>query len=62
LASPYCDTTRVEVFIDGTRPTVECQLHDGVPAQVVVSGPQGQVNQGSADRMLVPMPDRQPPN
>jgi penicillin-binding protein 1B len=63
LASPYCDSTRTEVFIEGTQPTLECQLHEGVPAQVVVSGQPTVANQGTADRVLVPMPARpQPPN
>jgi penicillin-binding protein 1B len=66
LASPYCDSTHTEGFIDGTQPAVECQMHNGVPAQVVING-QVLPSQGTADRLLVPMPERaedrgRPPN
>ena len=46
LATPYCDEVRNEVYIEGTQPPVQCQLHRATPAQVVVSG--------GADRILVP--------
>jgi penicillin-binding protein 1B len=32
LATPKCPTTRQEVFIDGTQPTVYCQKHGGSSA------------------------------
>jgi penicillin-binding protein 1B len=55
LAAPTCPLTRDEVFIDGTQPAVECELHTGTPAQVLVNG--------NADRVLIPVPDQpQPPN
>jgi membrane carboxypeptidase/penicillin-binding protein len=28
LASPFCPNVRSEVFIDGTEPTVQCELHN----------------------------------
>jgi penicillin-binding protein 1B len=56
LAGAYCTDTHREVFVDGTEPTVECQLHGRAPAQVVVGGQQAQQNQGNADRELVPLP------
>jgi penicillin-binding protein 1B len=67
LATPYCDDTRRELFIDATQPEVECQIHTGTPATVVVSDQQRPPSQGSADRHLVPMPSNpgqpsQPPN
>jgi penicillin-binding protein 1B len=48
LATPYCESVRSEVFIDGTQPAVACQLHRAAPAEVVVSG--------GAERVLVPVP------
>ncbi|HWQ52071.1 MAG TPA: PBP1A family penicillin-binding protein [Bryobacteraceae bacterium] len=34
LASPYCDSTRREVFIDGSQPVVECDIHNFVTRYV----------------------------
>jgi len=67
LASPYCPSTHREVFVDGTQPAVECQMHTSQPATVVVSGQQLPPAQGDADRRLVPMAtgsqsQNQPPN
>ena len=53
LASPYCPDTRTEMFVDGTQPAVQCQIHSH--ATVIVNGEQLPSNQGSADRRLVPM-------
>ena len=33
LATPYCPSTRGEVFIDGTQPVVDCPLHGLPPEQ-----------------------------
>jgi len=46
LAGPYCPRVRVEMFIDGTQPAVQCELHS--------------VDTSTADRVIeVPAP---PPN
>jgi penicillin-binding protein 1B len=55
LAAPYCPSTRNEMFVDGTQPAVECTIHDAAPATVLVNDQQLPSNQGSADRLLVPM-------
>ena len=56
LATGFCPATRNEMFIEGTQPTVECDLHGSQPADVVISGQKGEQNQGNADRELVPLP------
>ena len=57
LACPYCPETHREVFVEGTQPNVDCEMHDGIPAQVVVGGQKDLSNQGNADRLLVPLPE-----
>jgi penicillin-binding protein 1B len=53
LAGPYCPRTRMETFIDGTQPVVECQMHSEGAQQPVAQGvvePEDG-NRGSADRL-----------
>jgi len=39
LASPFCSDVHPEVFIDGTEPTVQCELHN--PNLTMSRGPGG---------------------
>ena len=34
LATPYCPTTRSEVFVEGTQPTEVCSLHTGAGGEL----------------------------
>ena len=56
LATPWCPETRGEVFVDGTQPAVECELHQPGRHEVVLFGEGGVQAQGTADRQLVPLP------
>src|SRR5204863_9042934 len=53
LATPYCRATHKEMFVDGTQPAVECQMHTAQQATVVVGDQQRLSNDGTADRQLV---------
>jgi membrane carboxypeptidase/penicillin-binding protein len=38
LATPRCPRTRMETFIEGTEPTLECLRHNPPPEENVVEG------------------------
>jgi len=63
LATPYCPTTREEVFVAGTEPTSVCPLHAGAgePVPVWQQMPAGSPTAEGAQRPEIQQPQQTPP-